>query len=227
MKETKYLMQLRKYFIVWLFVCFTCVTYAYADLSQSAAARLTEQQQLISKITPFTDEFKQIDKDEAIQTKRWDDLKWSEAQLKKQIDEHKAEGAEFDKASEKFEAARRDHDSRCMGTFSDGAYVAACNKEAEAGDAEARRLGAWGTHLNEMQALLQKAIVNHSEETQKVFAKHKANTARMDEIRATVQPMLDRLKAIQNEVDTCVAAIKNSSDEVMHDTCGRMFDNNK
>ena len=78
-----------------------------------------------------------------------------------------------------------------------------------------------------MQTLLQEAIKNHTEQTEKAWAQHKANVARMDEIRAAVQPMLDRLKAIQAEVDACNATIHNASNEVMHDTCGMMFDGNK
>jgi chromosome segregation ATPase len=215
-------------FSLLLVVFFACMAFAQVTKpNATAAARLAEQQRIINEISPLFSEFQAIQKDEAQVTKKWDDLKWSEAQIKKQINEHEADGARFEQAAADYDARVTTHNARCNGTFDDASFVNACNAEKNAGDAEKARLQAWAKHLNEMKALLNEAITNHTEQTEKTWAQHKANSARMEEIRAAVQPMLNRLEAIQAEVDACDAAIKNASNEVMHDTCGRMFDGNQ
>lgn len=213
--------------LVSMFIFFACAPLTHAAPKPKAAARLDEQQRIYDQLTPALKEFESLKKDEELQAKRWDDLKWTDEQLKKQITTHKAEAAEFIESSRRHEAEASAHNARCAGGSTDQSFVNACNAAAATGNANKARLEQQGRHLNEMQALINKAINTQTEETQRVFAKHKANIARMDELRAQVLPLLERLKVIRAETDKCVAAIKGATLEAMHDECGRMFDGNK
>lgn len=203
------------------------VALALAASNPQAQARIQEQQDLIAQLNKLGDEKKALEADEARLAKRWDDLKWSNEQIKKKVEQYKNDVSQLNQAQAAHEAEAAAHNARCTGTFNDRGFVDACNAAAARGNANKARLESQARSLNQTRDLLNQAIQTQTEETQKVFAAHKAHVARIEEIVAKARPMIERLKAIQAEVDKCKAAIKRGTDENMHDRCGEMFDGNR
>ena len=220
--------------VAFILLLFLCTNYAHAaPKSAIAAARIAEQSKIQQNLEALLNEFKAIEKDEEVLAKRVDDLKWTEGQLKKQIAQHKNRGVELELAIERHNAETIAHNARCEAPSSDEGHVNACNAAAAAGNARKAQLQRDQDHFNKMANLINESIRVQSEETMKVFTKHKANSARMDDIRALAKQMVDRLKVIETEVDACVAAIEEDkrrnndlTRETMHSECGKMFDGN-
>lgn len=192
-----------------------------------AAERLAKQTSLITELKTITAEHQSLEKEDNKLAQRWKDLQWGAGENKKQIAKFNTEVADFKQATAAYERDRANHSSRCAGTFKDGNHVAACNREADQGRARKQQLVATANHLDSMKKLITESIRVNTEETQKVFALHKANEARRNELAAKHAVLLAQLKLIQSEVDKCKAAITGATREKMHDVCGSMFDGNK
>lgn len=213
--------------IVASFVVLSLMFAVNVRAAPTAIERVAEKQKIIAELEPLLEEYKGLEKDEKTLEQRWDDLKWSATQIKKKIDVHEAEFAKHEAESVQYNQAVAAHNSRCTGTFDDHAFVVACNAEMANLNADKARLEQRRGSLNDERSLLNKSIATQTEETEKVFAKHKANAGRMDEIRERANPLIARLKAIDEEVKKCRDAIKSGSNETMHAVCGEMFDGNK
>lgn len=199
----------------------------YAAPNAGAADRLAKQATLITELKAITAEHQSLLKEDDKLAQRWKDLQWGAGENKKQIAKFNTEAGDFKQAMAAYERDRANHSSRCAGTFNDRNHVAACNREADQGRAHKQQLVATGNHLDSMKKLIVESIRVNTEETQKVFAQHKANEARRNELAAKHAVLLAQLKLIQSEVDKCKAAITGATREKMHDLCGAMFDGNK
>lgn len=199
----------------------------YAAPTAGAADRLAKQATLITELKAITAEHQSLEKEDNKLAQRWKDLQWGAGENKKQIAKFQAEVTDFNQARAAYEQGAASHNARCSGTFKDGNHVAACNREMEQGRARKQQLIATGNHLDSMRNLINESIRVNTEETQKVFAQHKANEARRNELAAKHAVLLAQLKLIQSEVDKCKAAITGATREKMHDVCGSMFDGNK
>lgn len=202
-------------------------THVFAAPKPEAAARLGEQAKLSGEMKLLSDEFKALEADEKILLQRNKDLIWGAEQHKKQLGDFEMAGRKLDADMEAYDRDMTAHNSRCAGTFESQSHVNACNDAARAGAANKARLIQEGNHLDATAKLLDEMRRVNSEETQKVFTKHKANVARMDEIAQRHDALLKQFNKIQSDVDKCKATIKSATLEVMHDTCGQMFDGNK
>ena len=208
-------------------IVFLFSTQTFAAPNAGAADRLAKQATLSTELKATTAEHQSLVKEDDKLAQRWKDLQWGAGENKKQIAKFNAEMGDFNQASAAYERDRANHSSRCAGTFKDGNHVAACNREADQGRARKQQLVATGNHLDSMKKLIVESIRVNTEETQKVFAQHKANEARRNELAAKHAVLLAQLKLIQSEVDKCKAAITGATMEKMHDVCGSMFDGNK
>ncbi len=202
-------------------------TQSFAAPTVDAANRIARQTTLITELKAISEEHQSLMKADEKLAQRWKDLQWGAGENKKQIAKFNTDAAEFEQAMLAYEQGRANHSSRCAGTFRDANHVAACNREADIGRARKQQLVATGNHLNSMKKLITESIRVNTEETQKVFALHKANEARRNELAAKHAVLLAQLKLIQSEVDKCKATITGATREKMHDVCGSMFDGNK
>ncbi len=213
--------------IVLTAIAFLFSAQTYAAPTAGAADRLAKQATLITELKAITAEHQTLEKEDNKLAQRWKDLQWGAGENKKQIAKFNTEVADFKQATAAYEQDRANHSSRCAGTFKDGNHVAACNREADQGRARKQQLVAKANHLDSMRNLINESIRVNTEETQKVFALHKANEARRNELAAKHAVLLAQLKLIQSEVDKCKAAITGATMEKMHEVCGAMFDGNK
>ena len=181
--------------------CFlACAAHAQIPESNPTAfARLAEERQIIDQLSPLLNQFQVIQNDEIQTARKWGDLRRSGAQIKKQAKEHNADSAKFAQAT--------------------------ANHEARADSEETQRLVAWGKRLSDEQVLLKKAIADHVRQAEAIRTEHDENNARMDKIRAALQPLFDRLRAIQ--MDACNDVARNASDEAARATCNQMLDGNQ
>jgi chromosome segregation ATPase len=219
--------QMMKKWIVVLALAVMGTTHAFAAPKPEAAARLGEQAQLMSEMKSLTEEYRALEADEKIQVQRNKDLSWGAEQYKRKLGDFESAGRKFDADVATYNRNLADHNRRCAGAFESQSYVDACNAAARAGAATKAELAQRGDYLNTTGKQLDELRRVTSEESQKVFAKHKANVARMDEVALRHDALLDRLKQIRGEVKKCKDAISSGSREEMHDVCGEMFDGNK
>lgn len=202
-------------------------SHAIAAPKPEAAARLGLQTQYVNELTSLEKEYAALEADEKVLVQRNKDLIWGADQYKKQLGDFENAGRKFDADMAAYQRNMTSHNSRCAGTFESQAHVDACNEAARAGAAEKARLIQQGNHLDATVKLLNEIRRVNSEETQKVFDKHKANVARMNEISARHEVVRGQLAKVRGEVDKCKASITTKTKEAMHDICGEMFDGNK
>ena len=212
------------FFAVLLLVCAS----ARADVVQ-------EQKTLADQFTADKTEYASLDTQRASLAKRYDDLKWTQEQIVKQVDKFKADRANLTMQMDQQQAVIDNHNARCSGTFSDAGYVNSCNSEANQIDATSAQLNQANQALEQNRSLIQQAIQTQSEETEKVVAADKAAMDRQNELAVDEQRILDRLHVIAGQVKNCQDAIalvdaNPTSDyykENMHSVCGSSFDGNK
>lgn len=202
-------------------------THAFAAPKPEAAARLKEQTRIIDEMKALSKEYSALEADEKVLLQRNKDLIWGAEQHKKKLADFETAGRKFDADMAAYTRDMTAHNSRCAGTFESQSYVDACNAEARAGAATKARLIQEGNNLDATAKLLNEMRRVNSEEAQKVFAKHKANVARMDDIAVRHASLRGQLDKIRGEVDKCKNAISSKTREAMHDICGEMFDGNK
>lgn len=218
---------MRKRCVVALGLAVMITGHAFAAPKPEAAARLGEQAKLAGEMKSLAEEYKALEADEKIQVQRNKDLSWGAEQYKRKLGDFESAGRKFDADAATYDRNLADHNRRCAGTFESQSHVDACNAAARAGAATKAELVQRGAYLNATGKQLDELRRVTSEESLKVFAKHKANVVRMDEVARRHDALLDRLNQIRGEVKKCKDAISSSTPEEMHDVCGEMFDGNK
>lgn len=206
---------------------FTCVS--------ASAGVMEEAKSLQDQFAADKTEYANVSATRAGLAKRYDDLKWTFDQVKKQADKFQTDRADLNMRMDSQATVIANHNSRCAGAFTDPGYVNSCNAEADQIDATSSTLNQENNSLEQTRSLIKEAIQTQTEETEKVAAQDKAAMDRQNELAADEQRIIDRLTQIKGQVDTCQSAIdavdahpsSDSYKERMHAACGSMFDGNK
>lgn len=192
-----------------------------------ATANLQKQSTILNEMKGIHTEWDALIKEDKDLTQRYENIKWGQEQFKKQVEQYNAAFSAHQQDAAAYAASAADHNRRCSGTFNDQGYVNRCNAELPTGAAWKARVNQNAAYLEQTRDKLQQIQAATSRSTQEVFARHKAISARQEELQARFNVLKAELANVQNAVNSCKSALGGTNLDRAHDVCGEMFDGNK